>query len=357
MQDYAARVPQGETRYTEAEAVQSCKSAYSQPPRDPAKNLSATPKRPTTPAPSKPPTVAEGGAAAELKTYMDRVVSGEIVNAPWPFQMLTTLTQALLPGSVVNVCGDPGVGKTFLILQCLQYWHGNGLDPVVFFIEKDRRFHTMRLLAQLEGDSRFVDFDWIKANGAAVDAAMGRNAAFIDEIGKCIYSEPLERVTLESLGAWIRQVASAGKRIIVIDPVTAASAGDRRWIEDENFMLDAQRIVSSHGCTLINVTHPKLGQAGKSSLSGGAGGAAWSRFCDTYIWINKPKQPRRVQIMTSMGPSSGRFGLFFQLHKTRDGRGAGKEIAYTFGQGLKYAEQGLVLRELPESPEQSQEAS
>jgi archaellum biogenesis ATPase FlaH len=341
MRDYAARVPGGEKKYGEAEALASLRSAYSAPARAPARSFSTIAKT-TVPA------IAVTGAAAELRDYLRGVVDRTIFNVPWPWPLTTRLTQALLPGSITMIVGDPGVGKTFLVLQCLQYWHGNAYSPAVFFIEKSRRFHSMRLLAQLEDKGCYVDHEWIKNNEREIGAAMERNSAMLDELGKCIHSAPLARVTLQSLLGWIRQMASAGKRVIVVDPITAISAGNERWTKDEDFVIEAQQICEAHGCSLVLMTHPKKGnRPGNPTLHDQAGGAAYSRFTDTDIWIHRPAKLKQVEFVDQYHlRGSGTFGQFFQLHKTRNGKGAGRELAFVFGEGLAYAEQGVVKREI-----------
>lgn len=351
MRDYAARCPRGDKPYTENEALATVRGVYSTPARAPAKNLAA----PVRQQPVKVAQQPAQGAAGELRTYLDRVIDHTIHEIPMPWELTTRLTQALLPGTITMIVGDPGVGKTFLVLQCLRFWHANDFNTSVFFIEKNRTFHTMRLLAQLEQRGCFTDHKWIAANGPEVTAAMDRHAGLIDELGKSIYSEPTDRVTLKSLLGWIRQMASAGKRVLVVDPITAVSAGENRWTKDEDFVIEAQNILTAHRASLILITHSKKGnRPGQPTLHDQAGGAAYSRFTDTDIWIQKIKQPRAVEYRNVDGQTfQGRFTQFFQLHKTRNGRGGGLEIAFNFGEGLEYAEQGVVKREIKEKKGES----
>jgi hypothetical protein len=246
---------------------------------------------------------------------------------------------------VTTWVGDPGVGKTFAILQAVQHWTDNGIGASVFFIEKDRKFHTMRLLAQLERDGRFTDYEWLKVNGGAWTAALAKHADRIDQIGRLIFSQPSERVTLDSLLGWVRQQASAGKRVLVVDPITAVSAGDKRWTADEDFMIAAQAVMTAHGSSLVLVTHSKKGnRPGVATGHDAAGGAAYFRFCDTLVWLTRPKTPKEVRYQTAMGPTSGTLPIFFQIHKARLAKGGGHDIGLTF-RDMQYVEQGLILGE------------
>jgi GTPase SAR1 family protein len=339
----------GDVPYTETEAMASLRSAYSQPAREPARRINPFPNRDIKPAKPVAPKVAPvpaSGASAELQEYMSAIARGEVENITWPWEQLTHWTQALLPGSAVVVCGDPGVGKTFWVLDCIRHWHKNGVPCAAFFVEKDRKFHTMRLLAQLEGQGHYVDFEWIRDNPGQVTAALERNRVTLDSIGKLIDSEPDDRVTLRSLAAWVRQMASAGKRVIVIDPITAADAGRDRWLEDDTFVNDVNKIISSHGVSLVLITHPKKGmKPGVPSSSDIAAGAAYSRFVDVNLWLHKPKKPRAV-VMRHKGMNfHATPGLFVQIHKARNGRGANYELGFNFDRTLTFVEQGLVMKE------------
>jgi KaiC/GvpD/RAD55 family RecA-like ATPase len=300
-------------------------------------------------------------ASGELHTYLRRIGSGEIQNIPWPWPQLTRMTCALLPGSVTVLCGDAGIGKTFYILQCLMHWIDKGVNSAVLFIEKDRRFHMHRLLALLEGRGCMIDYEWIKANISEIDAAIDRHRMRIDLLGRHVHSAPEDQLTLDSLLGWIRQQASAGRRIIVVDPITAVSAGPARWEEDQSFMYEAQKLCTRHEASLVIVTHPKKGnRQGKSTGHDIAGGAAYDRFCDCEIWLHRTPKPRKIQYRTFLAGqkiiNAGKFNLFFQINKARNARGTSMEIAFTFGDALAeieserlvYAEQGVVLKDVPD---------
>jgi len=354
MRDYAARCPRSGTAYTEREAMASLRSAYSAPARPPARGER---RYVASSAPAQKQTTPAVGASGELSDYIDGVCAGRIFNVPWPsWPHLTRQTQANLPGSVTMITGEPGVGKTFLGLQCIRDWHANGYEPAAFFVEKNRRFYSMRLLAQIMGSGGYVDHDWIKGHPKEVSEALAGHGQYIDLIGKCIHTEPKERVTLPSLIGWIRQMASAGKRMILVDPITAVSAGNDRWTKDEDFMLAAQNIAASHDVSVVLVSHPRKGnRPGEATMHDQAGGAAFSRFVDTSIWVQRCKKPKRVEVLTPCGPAVDEYSIFFHLLKTRDGKGAGRAIAFRFGEGLAFAEQGLVLREVKKRDEDQDE--
>lgn len=289
----------------------------------------------------------------ELTALYTDIADGRVYNVPFSSPLLTKMTNALLPGSIGMVCGDPGVGKTFFVLENLRHWHDNGYDAAVFFIEKDRRFHTMRLLAQLEGKGCFVDYAWLKDHRDDVREAMDRHRATIDALGQRIHSNDGRRVTLSGVLDWVRTQARGGRRVIVVDPITAASTGAARWTEDDEFVLGAERIMSDHGSSLLLMTHPKPNSSknGKQTGHDQAGGAAFNRFVDSVIWMHRPQKPKKVMVQTRLGLHSMTLKQFWQLHKTRNGKGGGMEIGVTFGDGLCYAEQGVVVGDAQGEPD------
>lgn len=291
-------------------------------------------------------------ASNELRAFIGAVGSGAIYNAgfsQWP--VLNSLTQWGIPGTITMLVGDAGSGKTFLVLQAMEDWIERELNPAVLFIEKDRRFHTHRLLAMLEQSGKYVDFDWLRANEAEASAGAKRNAAAIDRIGSHIWSEPPSRLTLGLIAQFIRERADEGHRVIVVDPITAASAGAQRWTVDDDFMIGTQKVLTETGTSLLLVTHAKKGFNSKSpSGHDQAGGAAFYRFSDTDIWVRHHKKPRRVEMRRTKEdvPWIDTLHTFVEIHKARHGRGNGLEIGFKWN-NMRWAEQGIVICEKRET--------
>ena len=287
----------------------------------------------------------------ELGEFLDGVADGSIVNIPWPWKLLTNLTQALMPGTVSMICGDGGIGKTFLLMQCIRFWESLGVSHAVYFVEKNLKFHLMRLLAQLEGRGCFTSIDWLHDNAEEVTAARMRHEKELDALSRRITCTPEKMLTLDDILKWAIRKAETGTRIIMVDPITAVSAGDRRWTKDDEFIFYCQSKMSKYGASLILTTHPKTGtKPGGSSAGEQAGGSAYHRFTDTTIWVHRTPKPKSVHIVDHYGnPLAMKLEIFFQLRKVRLARGSHKEIGYIFGDGLAYAEQGLVTAEMPQS--------
>ena len=82
-----------------------------------------------------------------VKDIIDATISGKRTAVRFPWSKVSTLTQALLPHTVTVVCGTPGSGKSFFVLQALAYWHEEGQRVACFELEEDRSYHLHRALA------------------------------------------------------------------------------------------------------------------------------------------------------------------------------------------------------------------
>jgi hypothetical protein len=324
-----------------------------------ARLLNLTPTKPTAQPKASDPvrealtTPPPPGAAEELRLYMRDVIEGRIFNVPFPWPAVTAATQALQPGSFTLIGGDPGVGKTLTLLQCLQEWRTK-YNPAAFFVEKNRLFYTRRLIAQLTGNAHFLNVGWVHDNPAAWDAAFAEHASAIDSISPHLWTKPRGKLSLDLVLGWIRDRAKDGHRVIIVDPITAVDPGAERWTKENDFVQAAQEIIGDAGVSLLLSTHPKQASGrtgGTTSGHDAAGGAAYFRFVDTMIWWTRAKQPRKVMVNHPIGGQMlASASIFGRLLKTREGYGAGWEIAYGF-RDLKYTEYGVVVKDVKDKAE------
>lgn len=284
------------------------------------------------------------GADKELLTLIEDTIAGKRRAIPWPWGLISRATNALLPGTVTCICGDPGSTKSFLVLEAAAHWHQSGVQCAVFELEEDRAYHLNRLLAQLAGNSDITVAEWVAANPELTRHAMEQHQKFIRSFGKSITAAPDENVTLDQVSKWVAEKAAKGARVIVVDPITAA-ATEKPWVEDLKFLMEVKSTAVRFGCSIILVTHPKKGSK-QSSLHDMAGGAAYQRFSQTVIWVQRLDKSKYQKIRTDYGTRSARINRIVQLHKTRNGMGAGLKIGFFFdGATLRSEERGIVLGE------------
>lgn len=327
--------------YTWSEANASLQSAYKQPPRDNAVS------REKLTSPKKPEVPQEGDVTDELHEWMSGVESGKIQNIPWPHPIFTHMTQSLLPGSLVTIVGDPGVGKTYWACDNLIHLDSIGVPYSALFLEKDRRFYAQRILASLAGDGRITTYTDIARHPEVWREAMREHRNTLRRIGANVMTrERGVTYTPRKVGELIRAEAEKGKRIIYLDPVTAMVHGREPWVEDQWFVQDeCQSIAEDHGCSIIFITHPvkERPQKGTPSGHGAAGGSAWFRFVDSQIWLSREDPPEQYRIQTlDDGPQHMKGDVIVTAIKTRDGTGAGRRFLFNF-ERLRYRELGIIL--------------
>ena len=200
------------------------------------------------------------GTSKSIKKRIEDSISGKRETVKLPWMDIHNATQAIKPGTVTLLCGDGGAAKSLCALQLCQYWHFDlGYEVVIYELEDNRDYHVMRALAQCEKEAGLTNEEWIKDNPGRTREIFDANVEFINKMGKLIFEAPTKSVSLQKLAEWVDEQARAGKRIICIDPITAASAGRDTWIEDQIFMSAVKKSIVECGASLFLITHPKKG--------------------------------------------------------------------------------------------------
>lgn len=286
------------------------------------------------------------GTKSGVSRLFKKIGSGEISDVSWPWDELTRLTNALLPGTITLLCGDPGSTKSFLLLESSVYWYRLGYKIAVFALEDDHDFHCRRILAQVAGNANLMNNAWVKSNQALADEAIRQYDSFLIDIGKHLYDMPAKQVDHAYVLDWINAQAKSGARIIGIDPVTAIEATKEPWVADQKFIASAKNIMKDYGASLVCVTHPKKGRKSGVDMEDMAGGAAYSRFSHCIMWIKAFKEPVSMTVRSSSGTWPMDVNRSIKLNKTRNSTGIGWDIGYMFdGRTLTFHEQGVILDE------------
>jgi len=291
---------------------------------------------------------AEGtGPAAEVGELIEDTIAGRRRAIEWPWPMLSRLTRALLPGTLTVVCGDPGARKSLMLLQAAAYWHERGIKIALYELEEDRRFHLLRVLAQRARLADLTNDKWIRRNPDASRAAWREHCDFLDSFGRRLYVCPDEEVTIGGLGAWIDARAADGSEIICVDPITASTKGRESWTDDLRFVTGAKRAARRHGCRIVLITHPRKGRQKAIGLDELAGGAAYTRFSQTVLWLERLDSPRACTVQTPVGSTTfDAVDSNLRIAKARNGPGAGRHLACTFDGGtLLLHEHGVLVKD------------
>lgn len=221
---------------------------------------------------------------AELKSLMTKTVAGKRRPINFPWANVSKCSRALLPQTVTTLVGSPGAGKSFLMIQAVTHWVRKGHDVACLMLEDEKAFHLQRAFAQIAGNSKFADSEWIEENKSAVND-INEHEELINKLGKAIFIPPRDAIADHGMiHSWIEQMAKAGKRIIIVDPITLAAVSDKVFADDAKLIAHAKRIAEDYETSIILVTHPRKNWD-KPCLEDIAGGVRISQASLTVLWL------------------------------------------------------------------------
>lgn len=283
--------------------------------------------------------------AWQLRERFEKIKDGRITVIPWPWGNMASLCPSLMPGTVTVVAGAPGATKSFMMLQCVNFWATCEIPVAILALEGSKDYYLNRLLAQIEKRPELTDIAWVRDNPDEVDAAMDRHAGWLDQVGQSICTIKLDSITYIDVLEWVRARARLKDRIIIVDPVTAADPQGRQWEADRMMVNTSAKIAVDYGASIIIVSHPAKAVGHQPSLDAVAGGAAVTRHVDAVIWLSAI-EPKKLTVTQPTGREDIECNRVMYLLKVRDGRGQGKAIGFRFeGDSLLLAEQGVVIKE------------
>jgi KaiC/GvpD/RAD55 family RecA-like ATPase len=286
------------------------------------------------------------GGADELWDMLKDTVEGKRRSLPMPWPHLTAMSRALSPGTVTCVCGDPSCGKSFFTIELAWKLHQLGERVAILELEDDKAFHLNRALAQVDDRADWTNPEWVERHPGELVTVRARHGEFMDAFAPCVTAMPDEEPTYAWLLDWLKARCEAGTKVVVIDPITAASSNGKPWVEDRQFVMSAKVIVRKHGARLVIVTHPKVSTKPGSALHSIAGGAAFPRFCHTVLWLHTLEEPRSYTVSSPYGNYPVSANRTIRISKARNGPGTGMHLAFSFeGSSLRFTEHGPIVRD------------
>jgi len=285
------------------------------------------------------------GPVSGLQRRIEDIIAGKYAAIDWPWEGISTLSQALQPGTVTILCGDPGSNKSFFLNQCAMHWHSVGVKCALHHLEDDKEFHLHRAFAQRARISNLFKTKYIQENAALVRNYLREQLDFLNGFGACFWDAPDVPPTKAEIGEWIYARAKEGARIIAVDPITAVMQQEDPWIEDTKLMLGIKAAARQYGVSIILVTHPSQGSKVAIGLHNLAGGKAFVRFAHNVIWIESvPDTSIEVSGWHDRELMVDRvINRKIHLCKARSGPGAGLAIGYYWDKAtLSLMEQGII---------------
>ncbi len=284
------------------------------------------------------------GAVGELHARVEQIATGAWASVSLPWAMLSSLSLAMVPGSLVVFAGGVGASKSLMLLQAALGWLADGIDFAVLAMEGDRESHLLRALGQLAGVSDVTDPGWVRAHAEEVRALLDQHARALKDLARhWMLAVDLGVDTQQQAAAWAEREAQLGRRILVIDPVTVLTRAGQPWEADQVFVKWLKAIAQKYGATIICVTHPQRGVT-TPTRENLAGGAVWERHSDTIL-VLQAHDERSSQIRTSCGTTEARHNRSLTISKARHGKGTGSSIALQFcGRTLTTSELGVIKK-------------
>jgi hypothetical protein len=282
-----------------------------------------------------------------LLTRLLGIAKGLFRPLSWSHTGLSRLGQMLMPGAVVVLCGTPGSSKSFWVMQELSVWTINGVKAAAYMLENDKAYHLQRALAQIAGNGRLANNEWVEANAEVTLAYYKCRENLVAALEECIFDttgggDGVE-VTLDDLADWVEKMAAEKYRVLMIDPVTNVRPSEKPWVADHLFLMRVKRACLAHGCTLILITHPKKGKM-SGDLDDLAGGAAYQRFSEAVAWLGAHLgEPEGYVVKRDGQDNQWLVDRVVDIRKSRNGPGAGAKIAFRFdGRTLRFNELGTA---------------
>lgn len=284
------------------------------------------------------------GPLDKLHQRIRAITAGEYRCVPWPWPMLSDLTKALLPATITLLAGTVGASKSFMLLQAVIYWLSENENLAYYCLEGDRAFHLSRACAQLSNMAGLTDPDWIVENPILAESSINEHSEELERLSRHLWaSDNLGAETLEQLNVWIDAQAKLKRRLICLDPITAATRTSKPWIADLAFLKAAKKTATDYGCSILLVTHPTKDTL-EPTLQNLAGGAAYQRFVDCVITL-QGHEPKESRVRAPVGTADMEHNRMVRIEKARNGKGTGYRLAFEFKRdSLTLEELGVITK-------------
>jgi len=288
---------------------------------------------------SKRPTLAAG-----VRANTEAIISGKLADAPLRFSQLQTLARPTAPGIVCVLAGPGGSIKTWVLLRWGMTWFEQDISFAYLGLEEDRIYHLERIQAIREQNIELLNPDWIKTHPDEKRAADDRQESYLHAIGQSLFDAPNEAMTLAEVVEWVRRRAAEGKRLIVVDPVTATVPVKDCYLADRRFVTEIKTIARLTNTTVILATHRAKGKTG-FGLDDICGGAAYAQLSQCIIWVEPHRPPKEQTILTSVGRTRETISLSLHIAKARKAPGTGKIVGISIDwPRVTFTEAGIVLK-------------
>ena len=129
-------------------------------------------------------------ASRSLHQHLLDTIAGKTLPLKLKWKQLHRLTKLAMPGTITLVCGDPGSTKSYFVLEQFWSWHQEGVLVALYELEEDEPYWLNRALAQVDGNSKLDDREWVNKNGPLALDAYRRHQQFFDSFTPRLFTAP-----------------------------------------------------------------------------------------------------------------------------------------------------------------------
>lgn len=281
-----------------------------------------------------------------LRSRVQKIIDGKLQVIGTPWIQMDLLTQALFPGTITVICGSPSSSKSFMLLQALQCWLDLEIKSACYMLEESMEYHLMRALAQMSRTANMTDIGWVQCHPNDVANALNQYEDKLHTLSKSLFTRTGPAPTCADIGNWVEMRAQEGCRVICVDPITIARPlTNNLWIESENMLDHIHRVVKAYDISALLVTHPHKKFKRNPDMSELAGGAAYTRFCQSIFWLH-PHPDKIDRVMSPCGAMDIEHNRTLHILKTRNGRASANcRLAFYFDpNSLTLDESGIIVK-------------
>ena len=131
--------------------------------------------------------------------------------------------------------------------------------------------------------------------------------------------------------------------VVALAPLPTVIVPEKPWQADKDFLDRVKKLATKHRASVLITSHPKKGAKGSTMLDDVAGGAAWTRFAHTVLWLQSIYPAKEMTINSPFGRKLEEVDRVLHLSKCRYGR-TGLRIGYRFNpQSLTLDALGVIV--------------
>ena len=283
-------------------------------------------------------------AIAELDERHLAILDGTYRCIDWPWPVLSDASRAILPGAITVLAGTVGASKSLMALQSMLHWLREGVNVTMFSLEKRKPDHLQRALAQLSGNANHTRDEWVAAHSDEVTRDKEQHRSELENFAHHLRTtESLGAETLDQIADWIEAEAKAGRRIIIVDPVTAATRVGRPYEADQRFLRAVERTANTYGASVLLISHPAKGTT-EPTRENLAGGACYERFTSVLLTLHN-HEDKTGPVKQSLGTLDESYNRTLRIEKAGNSWGANTKLAFQFDKtSLTLGEVGVIAK-------------